>query len=186
MNFTYKSFLLAVVLAFPFTNNSFAQGANGNIATTLNPVKGFAEATVIKDDLVSANTIIPNTISSNYPKLMKRFSALFQNNSNQQWTEVNQTLFVSFINNNGQKARACFTKDGIMNYAITDSDWKQLPEELQQHIKSNYPGYTVFNAIEIEAYNTTAHQVILEDVDGFITLKSTADGVEEITHVSKL
>jgi hypothetical protein len=61
-----------------------------------------------------------------------------------------------------------------------------LPSGLQQHIKNNYPGYTVFNAIEIEAYNTTAQQVILKDADGFITLKSTPDGVEEISHVSKL
>ena len=185
MNFPYKSFLLAVVLAFPFTNSSFAQQVSENIATTLNPVKGFSEATIIKNDLASANTIMPNTIRANYPKLMKRFSTLFQNSSNQQWTEVNQTLFVSFINN-GKKARASFTKDGIMNYAITDSDLKQLPSGLQQHIKNNYPGYTVFNAIEIDAYNTMAHQVILKDADGFITLKSTTDGVEEISHVSKL
>lgn len=185
MNFTYKSFLLAIVLAFPFTNSSFAQQANGNIATALNPVKGFSEVVPVKNDLENANTIMPNTIRANYPKLMKRFSALFQNSSNQQWTEVNQNLFVSFINN-GKKARASFTKDGIMNYVITDSDLKQLPSGLQQHIKNNYPGYTVFNAIEIEAYNTTAQQVILKDADGFITLKSTPDGVEEISHVSKL
>lgn len=185
MNFAYKSFLLAIVLTFPFSNTSFAQQTNENIATTLNPVKGFSEVASVKKDLASANTIISNTIRDNYPKLMKRFSTLFQNSSNQHWTEVNQNLFVSFINN-GKKARACFTKDGIMNYAITDFTGKQLPEGLQQHIKNNYPGYTVFNAIEIDAYNTTAHQVILKDAEGFITLKSTTDGVEEISHVSKL
>jgi hypothetical protein len=185
MNFTYKSFLLAVMLAFPFANNSFAQQTNENIVTSLNLVKGFSEVTSVSNNLASANTIMSDNIRANYPKLMKSFSTLFQHSSNQQWTEVNQNLFVSFINN-GKKTRACFTKDGIMNYAITDYDWKQLPERLQQHIKNNYPGYTVFNAIEIDAYNTTAHQIILKDADGFITLKSTVDGIEEISHVSKL
>jgi len=187
MNFPYKSLLLTVVLAFPFTSNSFAQQVNEEtIASTLNTVKGFSEAAPIKNDLASANTVnTTNTIRANYPKLMRHFSALFQNSSNQQWAEANQTFFVSFINN-GQKTRASFTKNGVMNYAITNSDLKQLPEALQHHIENNYPGYTIFNAIEIDAYNTTAHQVILENAAGFVTLKSTADGVEVTSHISKL
>ena len=186
MNFPYKSFLLTVVLTFPFMNNSFAQQANETIASTLNSVKGFSEVPSINNNLASANTITTtNTILANYPKLMKHFTALFQNSSNQEWAETNQTFFVSFINN-GQKTRASFTKNGMMNYAITNSDLKQLPEALQHHIENNYPGYTIFNAIEIDAYNTTAHQVILENAAGFVTLKSTADGVEVTSHISKL
>jgi hypothetical protein len=180
----FQNLLLLPVLAFAFTNSSFAQQANENTAIAMTPLNRPTEETAIHNDQLSATGNMSRSIIGNYPRLMKRFSRLFQNASNQSWIEVNQILFVSFLKN-GQKTRACFTKDGSMNYAITDYNLKRLPAGLQQYIKTHHPCYTVLNAIEIQAYNTTVHQVILENAGGFVTLKSTADGVEETSHVSK-
>ena len=184
MNSLSKNLLIFFVLAFAFANSSFAQQVDENTATVINQVKGQTEVTAINSDLIIANTDMPKSVITEYPKLMKRFSMLYPAQTNQQWTENNNMLFVSFMYN-GYKTRACFTKNGMLNYEITDCNLPQLPAGLQQHIKAKYSGYTVFNAIEINAYNTTAHQVILENTDGFITIKSTNEGIEETGKLSK-
>ncbi|MEO6705791.1 MAG: hypothetical protein ABIN04_08090 [Ginsengibacter sp.] len=181
---TYKTLLLASLLMLAFTGDSLAQQAYENTADILNVAEKYAKVSTTTFT-ASANTVAPNNISTDYPNLIKRFSHSFQDAGNQQWTETDNYLFVSFINK-GKKARACFTKEGTMNYVITDCDPEQLPASLQQRVKTDYPGYSIFNAKEVNAYNTTTHQVILEDADRFITIISTNEGVEETNTVNKI
>ena len=183
MNSLLKKFLFVSVLTFALMNSPFAQQIEKSTAIVIHDATGNTEAKPVSNDLVISNSEMSGNLME-YPKVIKRFSILYPDPNNPQWTEINNVLFVSFTNN-GNKTRACFTKDGKMNYAITDCHLPQLPEELKQHITTKYPGYTVFNAIEINAYNKIAHQVILEDATGFITLKSTDEGIDETSKVSK-
>jgi hypothetical protein len=181
MNITYKSLLLVPILSFAFTNIVSAQLINEATASTVISVKKYPAAG-------NNNTVVTLPTSDNiiekYQKASKSFSIMFPNFVEQEWTETNDALYVSFIND-GHKTRASFSKNGTLNYAIADYKLEQLPAMLQQYINTECPGYTVFNAIKITAYSSTAYQVILENTSGFITLKSTIDGVEKTGHVSK-
>ena len=72
-----------------------------------------------------------------------------------------------------------------MNYAIIDCAIEQLPAAFSKAIKQDYPSCHLFNAIEITAHKAVAYQAILENAQGYITLKYTIDGLEEIQQVKK-
>ena len=181
MNTTYKSLFLVSILAFAFANLLSAQQINEATASTMIVVK---EGPRTGNNYIAATLPGSNSNVTEHQKASRSFSILFPNFTGQQWTETNDALYVSFIND-GHKTRASFSKNGSLNYAIADYNLEQLPPTLQQYIKKEYHGYTVFNAIKITAYNATAYQVILENTSEFITLKSTVDGVEQIAHLSK-
>ncbi len=93
-------------------------------------------------------------------------------------------ILCSFLNK-GRKARATFTLKGNMSYAITDCSMEQLPEALRKKIAGEYQGYTLLQATEITAYDTVAFQAVLESAAGYITLKSTAEGIEVVEEQKK-
>lgn len=181
MNTTYKSLLLVSILTFAFANIISAQQINEAIASTIIPINEGPRA---GNNPVAATLPGSNNNITEYQKASKSFSILFPNFTGQQWTETNDALYVSFIND-GHKTRASFSKNGRLNYAIADYDLEQLPQALQQYIKKEYNDYMVFNAIKITAHSATAYQVILENTSEFITLKSTIDGIEQTAHQSK-
>ena len=116
--------------------------------------------------------------------IVSKFSSLFPNATNLKWANSADNCWVSFLNNS-RKAKASFTLKGMLNYIITDCAMENLPAAFSKTITNNYASYHLFNAIEIAAYGTVAHQAILENSTGFITLKYTPDGVEEIQQVKK-
>jgi hypothetical protein len=117
-------------------------------------------------------------------RVMAKFSALFAGAVNQKWASIGDCYYVSFLNK-GCKARAVFTAKGTMNYLITDLSPEQLPEHFRRRINSNYKGYAFLQAIEIAAYNAVAYQVVLEGTRRIVTLKFTADGMEELDAQTK-
>jgi hypothetical protein len=181
MNTTYKSLLLVSILTFAFANILSAQQIDETTASTMIAVK---EGPRTGNNYTAATLPGSNSNVTEHQKASKSFSILFPNFTGQQWTETNDALYVSFINDR-HKTRASFSKNGRLNYAIADYELEQLPQVLQQYIKKEYPDYTVFNAIKITAYNATAYQLILENNLEFITLKSTIDGIEQTAHQSK-
>lgn len=112
------------------------------------------------------------------------FSTLFPNATEQKWSEKDTYHLVFFLNS-GRKATACFSPKGKMSYAIIECGMEQLPETFSSGIKKNYASYHLLQATEIRAYDQTAYQAIMENASGFVTLKYTADGVEEIKTVKK-
>ena len=106
------------------------------------------------------------------------------NATNLKRANTRDNCWVSFLNNS-RKAKASFSPKGILNYIITDCAMENLPEAFSKKIMNKYASYHLFNAIEIAAYSTVAYQAVLENSKGYITLKYTPDGVEEIQQVKK-
>ena len=118
------------------------------------------------------------------PAVSTKFSTLFPKATSQVWTAGADNFWVSFLNN-GRKANASFTLKGKLNYIITHCAIENLPEVFSNKITSEYGSYQLFDAKEITAHGTVAYQAILKDSKGFITLKYTSEGVEEIQQVKK-
>jgi hypothetical protein len=112
------------------------------------------------------------------------FALLFPNASRQKWSFSVTGSFVSFCNGD-RKARAAFDANGEMKYVITDCDINHIPPAFSKIIRDDYSGYLLYHATEIKAHGETAYTAILENATGYIMLKFTRDGLEEMEEVRK-
>ncbi|CAN5894737.1 hypothetical protein BH24BAC1_BH24BAC1_11430 [soil metagenome] len=160
--------LISLISQTSYSQHVAANSRNSPTDITYNNLEDARDPGVTKTKLASSNS-----------RLMAKFSKLFANADNQQWNTIGDYYHVSFINN-GRKATAVFTSKGKMNYLITDFSLEQLPKSLRTKISGDYRGYTLLKALEITAYDTVAYQAVLENDQCFITLKYTADGIEEL------
>lgn len=124
-----------------------------------------------------------NNITTN-TALKSVLVTLFPAATEQQWCQNATGNYVSFLND-GRKASASFSVKGKLNYAIIECDGNQLPKDFGRIITQNYPSYSLFHATKIIAHGETAYQAIVENAKGFITLRYTTDGLEEIQKVKK-
>lgn len=164
---------LIIVLS---SGNSYAQEVSSVSAPGKTAYASTTAATAEKNNHISAAVVNPITAA--------KFSTLFPAATNQKWTGKDNNVWVSFLNN-GRKATASFTPKGKMNYVITDCAMEQLPESFRKTISKEYASYSLYNAIEIKAYDAVAYQVVLENASTYITLKFTSEGVEEIQQLKK-
>lgn len=170
-----KIIATTILLIIAFSPLTFAQQAYAGASNQ----QSYAKNTVgFEEGMVTTPTLVAN------PDMEARFSALFPNASQQQWSTGADNYWVSFLNN-GRKANASFTLKGQMMYTITVCTIEHLPAALSKTIKKEYPTYSLFNAIEIKAHGAVVYQAILENSHSFTTLKYTTDGVEEIQRVKK-
>jgi hypothetical protein len=117
------------------------------------------------------------------PVVTSKFSTLFPDATSEVWTAGTDNFRVSFLNNN-RKANASFTLKGKLNYLITVCALEHLPEAFSKKITNDYATYHLFDAIEITAHNTVAYQAVLTDSKGYITLRYTSEGIEEIQRLN--
>lgn len=171
---THSSKIIAAAIIF---------GAAFNTACFAQQSFAAAEPSYAKNTIELATESNSSPVTAN-TKTEARFAALFPKATNLVWNSAGDNYFVSFLND-GRKANASFTKKGKMNYIITESQMEELPAAFRKTINKEYAGYRLFKATEIKAHATVAHQAILENGTGFITLKYTRDGVEEIQQVKK-
>lgn len=175
MTHSSKIITATILLTVSLVTNSFAQEA-----TTI----AFMQPSYTSNTLdVKENKSIETNFEAN-PVITTKFSTLFPTATNQQWTPGADNVWVSFLNN-GQKANASFTPKGKLKYIITNYAMENLPGAFSKTITNEYASYHLLKAIEIKAHGAVAYQAILEDSKGYITLKYTSEGVEEIQQVKK-
>ena len=175
MTASTKIIAVTFLLSIGLSSASFAQQSFASYSVKLSDANTTA--------VVNENSNV-KTVDVADPLIASKFSSLFPNATNLKWVNSADNYWVSFLNNN-RKAKASFTPKGILNYIITDCAMTNLPAVFSKTITNNYASYHLFNAIEIAAYNTVAYQAILENSTGYITLKYTSEGVEEIQQVKK-
>lgn len=162
-------------------NNSIAQDIN---AESINDVA------IAKNEYVAVNNSKVNNIAATNitdpgnNHLSAKFAGMFPSAQNQQWAKDAKGYWVSF-SNEGRKTRAGFNNNGKLNYTIEDCKSDQLSTKFRKFILKNYPDYQLFNAIIINAFGEQAQQAILENTSGFVTLRSSKDGIEEIQKIRK-
>ncbi len=175
MKHSSKIIAATLVLSIALSANTFAQESYASPSSAA----VYAKNTIT----VEANNAGNTAVAAN-AKTEARFSALFPNASNLHWSAGADNYWVSFLNN-GRKANASFSPKGKMNYSITVCAMEHLPAAFSKTIEKEYAAYSLFNAIEIKAHSAVVYQAILENSNGFIKLKYTTDGVEEIQQVKK-
>lgn len=173
MKKSIRAIAATALITFLLSGASFAQTRDNSTSGN----KANADTTIDEKN-IHKSIRIPS------PIIADKFSALFPFATNQQWTNSGNNQWVSFLNN-GRKAVASFTPKGEMNYVITDCVLEQLPESFCKAINTEYASYNLFNAVEIKAYGAVAYQVVLENASGYISLKFTSEGVEEIQQLKK-
>ena len=119
----------------------------------------------------SARTAIPEK------SMVHRLAALFPGATDPQWNMLKSSYYVSFMHH-GQKGTAVFTPKGALSYALVDCSQAQLPAAFRKKIAQDYPVYTFLHATQIHAHGAVAHQAVLENKEGYLTLKATAEGIE--------
>ena len=162
----------------------FTAVATGTINAQQSTINTSADAAFVKNNLPSSTDMVTSSVPAANPKIEARFAALFPNASDLHWVAGADNYWVKFLNN-GRTANACFTAKGKMNYAITECGMMDMPEAFSKAIQKEYPAYSLLRAIEIKAHDAVAYQAILEDANGYVTLKYTTDGVEKIQQVVK-
>ena len=175
MTASTKIIAVTFLLAIGLSSASFAQQSYASNSVKFTDAN--TPAVVYENSNAKTADVADQLIAS-------KFSSLFPNATNLKWANSADNYWVSFLNNN-RKAKASFSPKGILNYIITDCAMENLPAAFSKTITNNYASYDLFNAIEIAAYSTVAYQAILENSKGYITLKYTSGGVEEIQQVSK-
>ena len=170
---------LLIGLSVLFSQTIFSQELAVNKTRETTPL---LSATVKTENAKEAGAPV---IANPDAKLVTALVATFPTATAQEWRMLNNGYYVSFMNS-GRKAKAMFTQKGKMSYAITDCSLEQLPAPMRKKIASDYAAYTFVNAIEINAYDAIAHQAVLQNQAGYITLKATPDGVEQIDTQKKV
>jgi len=171
-----KAIAATILLTIVCSTSIFAQEMY-----TSTSIKTVYPATTIST--AEENNSSKTAVAAN-PVIAAKFSTLVPGATDLQWTVSDANCWVSFINN-GRKGKASLTLKGKMNYMITDCTMEQLPGAFSKAIKTQYASYQLFNAIEIKAYKSVAYQAIIEDAQGYITLKYTEEGIEEVQQVKK-
>ena len=132
----------------------------------------------------NVNTTTTTALAHPDAKLTGTLARHFPQATQQQWWQHGDGFYVQFLNN-GQKARAVLNKKAALQYAITDCSLDQLPQLLRKTMADEYEGYTLKHAIAINAHSTVAYQAVLENEQGYITLKATGDQVEAVDKKAK-
>lgn len=175
MNQFIKKFAAVLALILGVFSLTFGQNMYASSAVKTSNV---STEKVIETDKSNSNSSALNKVTE------LNFNSMFPNATEQKWTSNSNNSLVSFLNN-GKKATASFNVKGKLSYVITNCAMSELPSDFSKAINNSYADYQLFHATEIEAFGETAYQAILENAAGFITLKYTVDGVEEIQTLKK-
>jgi hypothetical protein len=85
-------------------------------------------------------------------KLILTFNKIFPSAVNAKWTTTRDAFFANFII--GEKpGMASFNKKGEFVYALIYGSEKDLSLSVQQDIRKNYPSFTIYKVIEINAWH---------------------------------
>jgi hypothetical protein len=77
----------------------------------------------------------------------------------------------------GEKTVAVFHNDGNITYSITTLKLQNIPGNLQSFIQNNYSNFHVLNAVRINNKGNDSFQVILENDENYVTLKSDGENI---------
>ncbi|RYG52125.1 MAG: hypothetical protein EOO01_07180 [Chitinophagaceae bacterium] len=109
--------------------------------------------------------------------LEKGFANAYPQVSNPKWTKLEAGFQACFLERN-QKTTAVFQHDGKLSYAITELKAENMPVELQQFIKKEYPDSKLVQALAIKDNSHSVCQVILQDRTNYVKIKSSGEDME--------
>lgn len=177
MQKSIKCLAATAVISFLLSGNTLAQDAHASTDTKTM----FSNIPAVEKAIFTSSN---EDIMAKNPVILATFSTMFPLATSSKWSNVNDDLWVTFLND-GRKTSACFSAKGKINYAISDCAMEQLPAKFSKTIKKDYALYSLIKAIEIKAHDAVAYEVVLENQLNFIRLKYTSQGVEEVQKINK-
>ena len=124
-------------------------------------------------------TVIITSSSAVNQKLSKAFNNDFKNTVNARWFEINKRYLVKFISAD-QKNTALYNKRGYLIYHIAYGTEKNLPENVRDQIKAQYPKATITNAIYVNQANRKVWVVSLEEGRELVLARVEDDQLDEV------
>lgn len=175
----YKTFKKSVFTFLLYIAGGGFAFAQSTFNTSLVQNTGGIEEAGINKSTGSVSTAVPPAT------ILTRFNAIYPSAAGAVWYCTEQFNYVSFLNA-GHRISVSFAPDGKPNYSIAECEMSQLPENFKKVIKREYKDARTLNTKRIEAYGKTAFWAVLENLNEFVVLKYTNDGVEELQHVKKV
>ena len=123
-------------------------------------------------------------LEQSYPKVARKFFLLFPDAINPAWIKETGFLYVTFLNY-GNKATACFSPKGSMNYCISYIKEADFPADLLQKVKGTYPADEIFSIKEILTEELTMHEIVLQNSELFTVISLSPNGISEIRKIKK-
>lgn len=116
-------------------------------------------------------------------RAIAKFGKFFPHASSESWIKTNNGFAVRFTSNNIQQL-VFLTKRGNITASIKYYSEKELPSDVRMTIRHEYPDYSIKSVREINAVNTTAYLITIEDATSWKTIRfvnGETDVYEEYT-----
>ena len=99
-----------------------------------------------------------------------KFGKFFPNASSESWTNTKNGFAVRFTSNNMQQL-VFLTRHGNVIASIKYYSEKQLPSDVRMSVRYAYPDYSIKSAREINAANSIAYLITIEDATSWKTIR---------------
>jgi hypothetical protein len=103
-------------------------------------------------------------------RAIAKFGKFFPNASSESWTNTKNGFAVRFTSNNMQQL-VFLTKHGNVIASIKYYSEKQLPSDVRMSVRYAYPDYSIKSAREINAANSIAYLITIEDATSWKTIR---------------
>lgn len=171
-----KTKIIIVSLAAMLSTSAFTQAParNGDVAISSVPSKPVYAK--------EAGTAV--ALSSVSEKIQKSFNHLFPDAKYQKWEMNGKNIFTSFYSNNLFTA-ARFNKDGHLAYMVIFCNERNLPADLRNMLKSEYPGYSFVRVSEVKLNQRDIWLSYLENNDSNIIVRIEDNQMELVSKTNK-
>jgi len=103
-------------------------------------------------------------------RAIAKFGKFFPNASSESWTKTKNGFAVRFSSNNMQQL-VFLTKRGNVVASIKYYSEKQLPSDMRMTIRYAYPDFSIKSVREVNAANSTAYLITIEDATSWKTIR---------------
>jgi hypothetical protein len=176
--------IYAIIFGLLVFNNADAKICVRQMKTFSNKYLLFQPTENFKNNLVKEIVLDSlNILKKKYPAVYKNLIREFSNAGNIKYTVEGKILY-AFFNSNRHKVSAVYSLNGYNKYSITNLG-TELPKNITEKIKTEYPAYTIFFGREIKADNETVYQVIIENRYGYRVINFLNEEIGEVKKIKK-
>ena len=119
-------------------------------------------------------TVVITSTSLVAKEVTDAFKSRFKDAVDPKWYQMNKNYLVKFIQKD-QKNNALYNQKGSLIYHISYGDKKNVPDNIMNLVKLEYPNYDVKTAIHVNQSNRSIWVVNLEGKD--LVLARVEDGI---------
>jgi len=152
------------------------------------PVFAFVGLAAGAQDSLPVQTLPPITITATQKKVPEKvwnnFHSYFANAQDPQVYVINKEYLIKFMTDENVN-HALFTQSGEFVYHISFGFEKNMPEDVQDAVKSVYYNYEITRAIKVTDGRRLVWVVNVENAKHIILVRSENGEVEEVQRLKK-